>query len=206
MHQLLASERGFASIRYVSAKPGTSRRASNLSAVQSAWFPVTAMPPFAWPIASASRRAKGIRRFAAPRTGLVPPADRTGDSQCGQSAPCRDAVRIALLRIERRRRKCCSRAAGRNANRRLTTPFDDPKPIAADPVHMRIDDGDCRCGGHHRLDRCATGSKDSRPASDAARCGAVMPPFRPREDVSTSFSDFLGPQQRQDRLQKSNAD
>ena len=49
-----------------------------------------------------------------------------------------------------------SRPTSLNADWRSLRLYDEPEAIAADAVHMRIDDGDRCSGSHHRLDGIST--------------------------------------------------
>ena len=72
------------------------------------------------------------------------------------------------------------RAAGVDDARRPARLGDEEEGVAADPVHVRIDDGDGRRRGDHRLDRVAAGPQHlgRRPPPPP---GAARPtiPFSP---------------------------
>ena len=84
---------------------------------------------------------------------LCPAGDGAGHGQRRQSAPRRNGIAVPVLLIEFGRRERRRAATGGNADRRLARLLNDPEPVAANRVHMGIDDGDRRRRRNHRLDR-----------------------------------------------------
>ena len=98
------------------------------------------------------------RQLAAERPREIlrqhPAADRAGHGQRRERATSRDDV-MTRIAIGRNRRPRASEAAGLDHAHAAARFADRPESIAADPVHMRVDDRDCGCHGEHGLDRIA---------------------------------------------------
>src|SRR5262245_19150779 len=102
---------------------------------------------------------------------LPPAGDDAGDRQRGRSAARRNRgpeARPVGLEVDRGRR-----AAGgvQSAKRAVPAVVDQPEPVAAHAVHVRVDDRDRGPGGDRGIDRVATA-----PASAASACGAATSP------------------------------
>ena len=104
------------------------------------------------------------RHPPAPRRGDLergrPSRDRAGDRVGGERAARRD---FRQAPIERGRRRRPGRAAGIDPDGLRVRCGDQPEPVAAEPVHVGVDDRDRRGGGHHRLDRVAALPQDREP-------------------------------------------
>ena len=92
----------------------------------------------------------------------LPAGNRPGDGQCRVRPARRDRV-IALGAVALDRRQRPRPAAGVDGAGRPSRLRDDEEDVAADPVHVRIDDRDCRRRRDHRLEGIAAGPQHLRP-------------------------------------------
>ena len=100
----------------------------------------------------------------------LPAADRAGDRQgCIRPAP-RDRV-VALVAIALDRREAPGGAAGLDRAHASAGLADEPEPVAADRIHVRVDDRDRRRHRGHRLDGVAAFGQDGAAGLGRERVG-----------------------------------
>ena len=160
------------STRKVSAKPGAARSASGSFGLPAASDGDTGQPSRAK--RTAAPKERGERQPAAERPRVVerdlPAADRAGDRQGGVRPAPRDRV-VALVAIALDRREAPGGAAGLDRADASAGLADEPEPVAADRIHVRVDDRDRRRHGGHRLDGVAAFGQDGAAGLGRERVG-----------------------------------
>ena len=104
--------------------------------------------------------------FIDKRQRFLPAADRARHRQRRQRSTRGNGRTVPLFGVPVRRCQSGGKPARGNRDRALTLAMDQPEPIASNPVHVRIDNGDGGCRRNHRLDR------------GAARIQNIGPDFR----------------------------
>jgi hypothetical protein len=95
-----------------------------------------------------------------------PAADGARHGECGERPARRNGLVVAI----KLRPRVAARRAGRHDGAHAAGLLaDQPKPVAAEMVHVRVNGGDGRGHGHHGFDRVAAFGEDGAAGFDGGR-------------------------------------